>query len=214
MNLYGAYFVPKVTDPFGLKPTDKTFGIDDDDFWDWWHGYKADMGGIPDIQSRAEADRYYQQFNNDEKRPRGKGGKSGHGGRSKCNDGGGKRGRGGSGRIIGPCVFVATILLDGDIGMACDPLGPGILSDPDYRPPQRAKRCYCAEFSYTMIVPSFWAVWESTETSKSVQRTLWKDYGMMDPLDCGDMQRTVSTTSESVVGFTIYNVTKLRCQSI
>lgn len=48
------------TDPDGLQPKDKRFGLPDD-FWDYYHRHTKEIG-TPDLKSRREADPYYKDW--------------------------------------------------------------------------------------------------------------------------------------------------------
>jgi len=70
-------------DSFGLNKSDKWYGFNNRDFRDWAHQQKQDQG-IPANKnySKEDLENLWKQWN-DEERPRGKGGKSGRGGKSR-----------------------------------------------------------------------------------------------------------------------------------
>jgi len=84
VNLYEYVGGSPITaiDPDGNAPKDKHYGINDRDFWDWYHGEKKK--GDPDL-TKEEAYELYEEWLHEGK-PRGKGGKSGRGGRRKGDD--------------------------------------------------------------------------------------------------------------------------------
>lgn len=41
---------------------DRRFGIDDPDFWQWWHRVGKDEAGGGDLLSREEAEAVYEQW--------------------------------------------------------------------------------------------------------------------------------------------------------
>lgn len=69
-------------DPFGLSDKDKKYGLPKD-FWDWYHGQKQKDGkGAADNLTHDEAIEEYNDWV-DQGKPRGKGGKSSGGGKSR-----------------------------------------------------------------------------------------------------------------------------------
>ena len=88
-SLYAVPSPLNTTDPFGLAPKDRWFGIDDPDFHDWVHELKKGEYGPTESQfsSRAEVENLFNEWEA-LKKPRGKTGKSGKGGKYRS----GKRG--------------------------------------------------------------------------------------------------------------------------
>jgi RHS repeat-associated protein len=85
-NLYGYVGANPIMffDPNGLVKTDKWFGHNDQSFREWVHDIKQDDGGLrgADNYTKKELDEMYRQWE-EEGKPRGKGGKSNRGGKSR-----------------------------------------------------------------------------------------------------------------------------------
>jgi RHS repeat-associated protein len=100
-NAYAAWMGVGDVDPIGQTSTDPLFGINNPDFWDWWHQEKTFLGYPPDwVFPNAEEARNAEQDWISQGRPRGKGGKSGKGGRFRSGRRGGRSGPGSTGTGI------------------------------------------------------------------------------------------------------------------
>jgi RHS repeat-associated protein len=125
------------TDPFGLAPGDKTFGLPRE-FWQWWHR-EVKPEGYGDIKSREEALEWYKQFKEET------GGKGAKG--KGCRGRGGRRGPGGKGLgggIGGAIILVLTLTNECQAPEPLLPQGPRDKRDefvgPPYPPPWEVDR--------------------------------------------------------------------------
>jgi hypothetical protein len=74
------------------------------------------------------------------------------------------------------------------------------------------KKCECARFEYTLIVPSWWAIFDKSEIVTKQRLTKWTYVGMMEAADCESLGTDEQVVGEtSVRGFTIYTISYVNC---
>jgi RHS repeat-associated protein len=82
-----------------------------------------------------------------------------------------------------------------------------------YIPSEAECTCECADFRYTLIVPSWWNLRSDTEEGIAIKASSWADYGDMTRRECRDLEGFDTILSEeSEVGFTVYSIETSICR--
>ncbi len=123
-------------------------------------------------------------------------------------------------RGLGPAVFILAILLspnpaEAAVDQIANLDGATEFGDGEIPPCQRKPTfgpCRCAEYTYTETVPSWWAFFDRQTRGEKVRTSNWSEMGVMGGCECLSNEEAWIDSEESVSGFTIYEVTIVRCQ--